>query len=423
MTSSTLYAQHIAQPQSHLSDDEASRLAQYQQRAQQWRSACLSAPAKAVAPLLALPYDDAELAHITEVARTIRSHAKSLIVVGTGGSSLGGKTLCALAGDAFPVHFIENLDPHSMQRCLENPLLPDSHLLMVSKSGGTMETLCQSFVLLDAMKASKTPLSQRAHAITMNTSDNPLRTLAAQHDIPVLEHHADIGGRFSVLSNVGLLPAAAAGLDIAAIAQGARSVIDALRADAPSAPLLGAAWQAALMPSRPMSVLMPYCDRLVQFGYWYRQLWAESLGKNGLGSTPVRAQGAVDQHSQLQLYLDGPKDKSFTLITLEHAGHGAPIPLSKLPTFSYLNGQHIGDVMQALQHGTMQTLERHGLPLRTLALAELTEAALGALLMHFMLETICCADLIGVDAFDQPAVEESKQLAKAALMASAQRVA
>jgi len=159
---------------------------------------------------------------------------------------------------------------------------------------------------------------------------------------------------------------------------------------------------------------MPYVDRLAYFGLWFRQLWAESLGKDGKGTTPIRAMGTVDQHSQLQLYLAGPRDKLFTLVTLDAAGSGGTVSaaFAEQPALGYLAGRTMGDLLDAEQRATAASLVRQGRPTRILHLARLDEASLGALLMHFMLETIIAADLLGVDAFDQPAVEEGKVLAR-----------
>jgi glucose-6-phosphate isomerase len=163
-----------------------------------------------------------------------------------------------------------------------------------------------------------------------------------------------------------------------------------------------------------VTVLMPYVDRLAPFGLWFRQLWAESLGKDGKGTTPVRALGAVDQHSQLQLYLAGPADKLFTLLVLQQDGQGALLPpdLAGDPALAYLAGRRLGDLLAAEQRATATSLLRHGRPTRVLRLPRLDEASLGALFMHFMLETIIAAALWGVDAFDQPAVEQGKVLAR-----------
>ena len=179
---------------------------------------------------------------------------------------------------------------------------------------------------------------------------------------------------------------------------------------------LGAALSVALAETKGKSigVLMAYADRLERFTHWYVQLWAESLGKNGKGTTPVAALGPVDQHSQVQLYLGGPRDKLFTILSVESAGLGPRIngELARLAGEPGLGGKTVGDLVAAEARATAETLAKNGCPVRTIHLAKLDEASLGELLMHFMLETIIAAHLLGVDAFDQPAVEEGKVLAK-----------
>ena len=165
---------------------------------------------------------------------------------------------------------------------------------------------------------------------------------------------------------------------------------------------------------------MPYLDGLENFGKWYRQLWAESLGKDGQGTTPIDALGTVDQHSQLQLYLDGPRNKFFTIITGNHAsgesGHDAALLPDHLHTgLAYLTGRTMGDLMRASQRGTIDSLTAHGRPVRVIAADAASPQTLGALFMHFMLETLITADLWGVDAFGQPAVEDGKMRARAYL--------
>ena len=162
------------------------------------------------------------------------------------------------------------------------------------------------------------------------------------------------------------------------------------------------------------AVLMPYADALAPFGSWFRQLWAESLGKGGSGTTPITALGAVDQHSQLQLYLDGPPDKFYTLILLDRDGTGEWVDPRTAGDreLGYLAGRTMGDLFAAEQEATVETLARHARPVRVLRLTRLDERAMGALFMHFMLETIIAAELAGVDPFDQPAVEEGKRLAR-----------
>jgi glucose-6-phosphate isomerase len=231
----------------------------------------------------------------------------------------------------------------------------------------------------------------------------------------MLDHDPGVGGRFSVLTNVGLLPAAALGLDVAAIRAGAARALAPVLARRPAAEVpaaLGAAL--ALAAAKPISVLMAYADRLERFTRWYVQLWAESLGKDGKGTTPVAALGPVDQHSQLQLFIAGPRDKLITVITTAAEGRGPAMApdLAALAGEPGFANRTIGDLAAAEGRATAETLARNGCPVRTIRLERLDEATLGELLMHFMLETMIAAHLLGVDAFDQPAVEEGKVLAK-----------
>jgi glucose-6-phosphate isomerase len=230
-----------------------------------------------------------------------------------------------------------------------------------------------------------------------------------------------------VLTNVGLLPAAVLDLDIAAIRTGAATALaPVLERRAPSAvpAAVGAALAVALAErgGKSVSVMMAYADRLELFTRWYVQLWAESLGKDGKGTTPVAALGPVDQHSQLQLFIAGPRDKLVTVITTAAAGIGPRMSadLARLAGEPDLAGRTIGDLVAAEGRATAETLAKNGCPVRTIHLERLDEASMGELLMHFMLETIIAARLLGVDPFDQPAVEEGKVLAKRYL-ATAQR--
>jgi glucose-6-phosphate isomerase len=242
-----------------------------------------------------------------------------------------------------------------------------------------------------------------------------LRVLCDEFRIAMLEHDPGVGGRYSVLTNVGLLPAAAIGLDIDAIRAGAAQALAPIlekRApqDVPAA--VGAALAVAI--NKPMTVMMAYADRLERFTRWYVQLWAESLGKDGKGTTPIAARGPVDQHSQLQLFIAGPRDKLFTVITTDLRGRGPRIEpeLARLAGEPDFGGKTMGDFVAAQGRATADTLAKNGCPVRTIHVEQLDETSLGALLMHFMLETIIAAHLFGVDPFDQPAVEEGKILAK-----------
>jgi glucose-6-phosphate isomerase len=374
-------------------------------------------------PVLRLPRAREDIAGLVGIAERFAKSCTNVVVLGTGGSSLGGQALTALADRGFgprkgrpSLVFPDNIDPDTFAAMFDSLDPATTGVLMISKSGGTAETLMQSFACLERWGGGS-PANFLAIA---EPGDNPLRRLAERHGIPVLDHDPLIGGRYSVLSLVGLLPAAIAGLDIATIRAGAAGVLDATLDDAGSgdaAPAIGAALAVALLKARgtATTVLMPYLDRLANFGLWYRQLWAESLGKNGTGTTPIRAMGTVDQHSQLQLYLAGPADKLFTLIVAESAGTGPVVPAHVAREDSrlgYLAGKRMGDLLQAEAAATAATLARNGRPTRVIRIATLDERVLGALMMHFMLETILAAGLLGVDAFDQPAVEEGKQLAR-----------
>ncbi len=382
-------------------------------------------------PLLRLPNAQDDLAGIRAAAVRLREGASDIVILGTGGSSLGGQTLAQLVGYAVPgvgllraaprVHFIDNLDPLSMETMLARLPLASTRFVAISKSGGTAETLMQTIAVLSALK--QVGLDARNAVLGISEpvkagKRNGMRDLLTKHRVTMLDHDPGVGGRFSALTNVGLLPAAVLGLDIAAIRQGAGRALAPVLAkkkatEVPAA--LGAALNVALASAgKNISVLMVYSDRLERFAHWYVQLWAESLGKNGKGSTPVAALGPVDQHSQVQLFLGGPRDKLFTVVTVEGRGLGPRIDgeLAKLAGEPGFGGKTIGDLASAEGRATAETLAKNGCPVRTIQIDQLDEASLGELLMHFMLETIVAAHLLGVDAFDQPAVEEGKVLAK-----------
>jgi glucose-6-phosphate isomerase len=385
-------------------------------------------------PLLNLPQARDELPALRDLAVRFADRATDIVLLGTGGSSLGGQTLAQLAGHAVPgvgalrsgprLHFMDNLDPESFAALLERLPLQTSRFAAISKSGGTGETLMQSIAVLSALQAAS--LGPRIPDIFLGLSEpakagkaNGLRDLLGTFKVPMLDHHTGVGGRFSVLTNVGLLPAAILGLDVVAIREGGGLALAPVlakkkAADVPAA--LGAALSVAMAETKGKSiaVVMAYADRLERFTRWYVQLWAESLGKDGKGTTPIAALGPVDQHSQLQLFIAGPRDKLFTVITTDRAGQGPRIDkdLAKVAGEPGLGGKTIGDLVAAQGRATAETLAKNGCPVRTIHVPKIDEESMGELLMHFMLETIIAAQLLGVDAFDQPAVEEGKVLAK-----------
>jgi glucose-6-phosphate isomerase len=379
-------------------------------------------------PILTLPKREDEMRVMREAAQRYRGLAH-VVVLGTGGSSLGGRTVTALADGGLGsagrlpgrplLWFIENVDPWGFEKTVESVDLKNAGLIVISKSGGTAETLSQALDLLPRVEKAvgRDKLQQRCTVIT-EPNDNPLRRLAQRYALPLIDHDPNVGGRYSVLSPTAMLPTLIAGLDAAKVRSGAQEALEASLDHEParSPAAIGAALNIALAEKRGVTqtVVMPYIDRLAPFGLWFRQLWAESLGKDGKGTTPIRAQGAVDQHSQLQLYLSGPADKLYTVIMGEARGVGPRYAREQLgdKALDWLAGRTLGDLLDVSQRATAETLARNGRPVRVIHVPSLDERSLGALMMHYMLETIIAADLLGIDPFDQPAVEEGKKLAR-----------
>ena len=384
-------------------------------------------------PLLRLPREFGDLLGLAETASWLRQKVTDVVFLGTGGSSLGGQTLSQMKNYAIPgvgrfantprVHFLDNLDPVTFDAFLQCVPLETSRFVAISKSGSTGETLMQTIAVLSAYKKAGMEIAIADHIMGLSEPRKPggknaLRDLLAPFGVKFLDHHTGVGGRYSVITNVGLLPAATLGMDVAAIRQGAAEafapIIEGKNIlDIPSA--IGAALNVtAAEEGRNIAVLMAYSDRFERLTRWWVQLWAESLGKDGKGTQPVAAIGPVDQHSQQQLYLGGPRDKLFTILTVDAAGKGPVIDkelaeLAHEPTFA---NRFIGDLVAAQGRATPDTLAKNGCPTRRIHLEAINELSMGELLMHFMLETILTGYALGVDPFDQPAVEEAKILAK-----------
>lgn len=383
-------------------------------------------------PILRMPETTEDLQAVEATATKMLEGASDLVFMGTGGSGLGAQALLQLAGYHVPgielfrapprLHFLDNLDPLTLDELLSKLPLETTHFLAVSKSGGTGETLVQTIAVIQALEAGGLggEIGKRIFGLSEpeRGKKNALRALLAPYGVPFLEHHTGVGGRFSVLTNVGLLPACTAGLDIRAVRAGAGAALKPIldkkpASEVPSA--VGAAVNvAAANAGKNIAVMMAYADRLERTTAWWVQLWSESLGKDGKGTTPVRALGPVDQHSQLQLHLGGPKDKLFTVVTTGIAGTGPRLgeELSVRCGEPGFAGKTVGDLVAAQGRATADTLAKNGRAVRTIHIEKLDEYALGEFLMHFMLETMIASKLFGVDAFDQPAVEEGKILAK-----------
>ena len=369
----------------------------------------------------------ADLADLEKLATGLRKRCESVAVLGTGGSSLGGQALCALSAEKslLPVRFCDNIDPATLDGLVAGAALDRLGLVIISKSGGTAETLAQALTIVPRLSDTVGEELGDRVVVVSEPGDTPLRRFAADLELITRDHDPGIGGRYAAFSLVGLLPALIAGVDGKAVRAGAAHTLSQAlaaerAAEVPAA--VGAAVSVALCREHGagISVLMPYSDRLAKFAQWYQQLWAESLGKGGVGTTPVAALGAVDQHSQLQLYLDGPADKIFTLVTPDHAGTGAPIhaALATELGLDYLAGRTVGDLMAAEQQATIDALTAKHRPTRVLAVDRVDATTVGALMMHYMLETVIAARLFDVDPFDQPAVEDGKARARAYMEAN-----
>ncbi|HJR55100.1 MAG TPA: hypothetical protein VJ798_00855 [Rhizomicrobium sp.] len=370
--------------------------------------------------LLGIPARTDDLKAAQKRAREIAKGTKTVAVLGIGGSSLGGQALTALRRKAVPfVEFHDNPDPFSWTAALKRFDLKKTHFIAISKSGGTAETLVQALTAVEALRKAGVKNPGKHFTIVTEPHDSALASFADSIKAPKLDHPTGVGGRYSVLTMVGLLPALLMGIDVKQLRAGAAAVLAQTLAakdptDAPAA--TGAALHHALAQQGKLAttVLWPYADALAVFGGWWKQLWAESLGKDSQGSTPVSVLGPVDQHSQLQLFRDGPGNALFTLVTIDMKGQGPAVPKAAARALGqdYLAGKRPGDLIAAQSRGTAQTLFKNGRPVRVMHVAKVDAFSMGALMMHFMLETILMGKLMGVDPFDQPGVEEAKVLSR-----------
>ncbi|MBL4666181.1 MAG: hypothetical protein JKY04_02295 [Sneathiella sp.] len=371
-------------------------------------------------PILNLPGQIDDLQALSEHPFVTDTNFNRFVVVGIGGSSLGAQVLVYIRSkDEAPyLHFWDTLDYHVMRPLLSGSKLKETRFLLVSKSGTTPEILAQTLLVIEALNSECGKIAvSRQCLVICEPGDNPLGHIADKWDIPRLDHNPDVGGRYSVFSLVGALPALIAGIDMAAVREGANEVLEDALNNPEAAPRVGAALNHSLsdLCDVKMNVLMPYAKQLEPFTHWFRQLWAESIGKDGRGTTPLNALGPIDQHSQLQLWLDGPNDKFFTLIINQEDDSSPLMDVSiadNIPELDYLKNHRISDVVHAEAHATAKTLADRGKYLRCIYIQKLDEKTIGALLMHFMLETIFTCHLLGVNPFDQPAVEEGKRLTK-----------
>jgi glucose-6-phosphate isomerase len=375
------------------------------------------------------------LAEVLAAARALgRRSFEDLVHVGIGGSALGAETVLAALGhplhNLLPrakrrgprVHFVDNVDPAGLGALLETLDLRRTLVHVVSKSGSTVETAAGFQVLRAALERA---VGRRwgSHCV-FTAGAGAMRELAERSGARWLAFPEDVGGRFSVLTASGLLTPALAGVDVAALVGGARRFLRRVcRAPLernPAAVAAAVAFGLAENRGKPIHVLMPYADALEPLARWYVQLAAESLGKrrprgrggDGVGPTPLPARGTTDQHSQVQLFVEGPADKLVVFVAVRHT---APLRIPRGPAAPYLAGVELGALLRAEQQGTQVALARAGRPSLTWELPALTPDALGQLLLALELQTAYQAALYGVNAYDQPGVEAGKVAAFALL--------
>ena len=353
-------------------------------------------------------FDKDDLKSLNNFAKKAESYEK-ILILGVGGSSLGGKTLTALKSN-HKIEFLESIDPLTIQNCLKNIDFSNSFFLVISKSGETIETICQTLIILQQFEALGIEDFSQQFLFITESEENSLAKIAKKIGAEITPHSNKIGGRYSCFSIVGMLPALIAGLDAQKVRNGAQKILENfLENDDISN---SCAMQLALYEKGYVNnVIMPYIDELKNFTDWYRQLWAESLGKDNFGSIPINSMGTVDQHSQLQLYLDGPKDKFFTFITQKNTKCDFAIKDFE-GCKTLFGGKNLSEIVKVEQGTTIEILNKKSLPIRIFEIENLNEEVLGGLMMQMFLETILIAYAKNIDPFDQPAVELRKKAAK-----------
>ncbi len=364
----------------------------------------------------------------TSWASTLDPDLTDQVVIGIGGSTLGAFAILETAGPSgaggLRTHFAENMDPVTFS-ALVSSLDPATTLLVViTKSGTTVETMSKFWILYARFRDAIGD-DVDAHVIAITDPERgSLRPLAMSRGWKTFSVPPNVGGRFSVLTPVGLVPLAAAGFDIAGLLDGARDARDAAR-DLPvdSNPALQAAADAHILYGQGVSiyVMMAYSDLLSGLVDWFRQLWAESLGKSTdrkgravhLGQTPVKALGVVDQHSQAQLYMEGPFDKVVAL--LEVASFPTDLTVPELDGFpeslSHLVGRGMSEILAAELRGTQLALADAQRPSCLWSFPDLSARSVGAFVMTWEFVTAVVGELWDIDAFDQPGVELGKRIA------------
>ncbi|MCX7812454.1 MAG: glucose-6-phosphate isomerase [Pseudothermotoga sp.] len=358
----------------------------------------------------------------------------SLVVIGIGGSSLGTAALAsalkpfdwnylskAERGGYLRIFFLENVDPDYTASVLDRIDLRTTVFNVVSKSGSTAECLAHYQIIRGLLEIKGLKPSEHI-VFTTDPKKGLLRKIAERDKIVALDIPPELGGRFSVLSAVGLFPAMAIGIDVKALVDGAKDaymkcvVLDVWKN--PSA-MMTACYYLHKLKGRRITVMMPYSNRLYTLADWFRQLWAESLGKKYSltgeivyeGLTPIRALGVVDQHSQLQLYNEGPDDKTITFIEVEKFDREVLIPsIHQDEEIAYLNDKKLSELLKNELLGTERSLAFNGRPSMRIIFPSINAYELGQFFMYYEFTTTLMGKLLKIDPFDQPGVELGKQI-------------
>lgn len=358
---------------------------------------------------------------IKEHAAYIRESADDLLLLGIGGSALGPK---AILDALSPLHnlrkknprvFIyDNVDPSTLNAILEVINIEKTVVNVITKSGSTAETMASFMVLYEKMRASVGDSAKERFVLTTDPEAGNLRQIASEFGMRTLEIPPGVGGRYSVLSPVGLLLLEVIGVNSDELLRGARDMHEACREPDISknpAYLFSSLIYLMLRDSgKSITVLIPYSDALRSLSEWFCQLWSESLGKGGKGLTPYHSVGTTDQHSQLQLWMEGPPDKVVVFIKPEDYGSDVRIPevFGNMEGIGYLGGKSMGSLISAEEEATELGLTNAGRPNMTITVPRIDAYHLGQLFYFFELATVFTGLMLGIDPFDQPSVEESK---------------
>ena len=332
---------------------------------------------------------------------------KSIALIGMGGSILGTEAIFSFLKRKLnkKVFFFNNLDESKLISFKKKENLSKILFIIISKSGNTIETLSNAFFLDIIKKNSKNVI------IISENKNNTLFSLAKKFNLEFIEHNSFVGGRYSVLSEVGIIPTYLTGLNTLKL----RSKINSYLNKNSKNPLKENAIKlAASINSKKINnmILLNYCPELEKFLFWCQQLIAESLGKNNKGFLPVISNVPKDHHSLLQLYLDGPKDKIFNIFSLEKSLKNKIFTKKENKLSSFLNNKKLSSIKNAQKKALIKTFIENKIPFREFKIKSLNEEELGKLFSYFILETVAIAKLTGINPYNQPAVEQVKIFTK-----------